>query len=156
MRQGVLIEHALRRSWRRQRQAVLLASLGLLLAVIVGALVYLSQAALDATTGRQLEILIAERNELEQLNESLRSEIASLRSVPRLRRRAEEMGFRQANTEDIDYVVVDQYDPRRTAVAPQIYAQQATPAADYDETLAGWIQQQLDAFNRQADAAEGE
>ncbi|MDD9956966.1 MAG: hypothetical protein OXP68_12190 [Anaerolineaceae bacterium] len=156
MRQGVLIEHALRRSWRRQRQAVLLASLGLLLAVIVGALVYLSQAALDATTGRQLEILIAERNELEQLNESLRSEIASLRSVPRLRRRAEEMGFRQANTEDIDYVVVDQYDPRRTAVAPQIYAQQATPAADYDETLAGWIQQQLDAFNRQPDAAEGE
>jgi len=156
VRQGVLIEHALRRSWRRQRQAVLLASLGLLLAVIVGALVYLSQAALDATTGRQLEILIAERNELEQLNESLRSEIASLRSVPRLRRRAEEMGFRQANTEDIDYVVVDQYDPRRTAVAPQIYAQQATPAADYDETLAGWIQQQLDAFNRQADAAEGE
>ena len=156
MRQGVLLEHALRRSWRRQRQAVLLASLGLLLAVIVGALVYLSQAALDATTGRQLEILIAERNELEQLNESLRSEIASLRSVPRLRRRAEEMGFRQANTEDIDYVVVDQYDPRRTAVAPQIYAQQATPAAAYDETLTGWIQQQLDAFNRQPDPVEGE
>ena len=134
----------------------MLASLGLLLAVIVGALVYLSQAALDATTGRQLEILIAERNELEQLNESLRSEIASLRSVPRLRQRAEEMGFRLAKTEDIDYVVVDQYDPRRTAVAPQTYAQQATPAADYDETLAGWIQQQLDAFNRQPDAAEGE
>ncbi len=156
MRQGVLLEHALRRSWRRQRQAILLASLGLLLAVIVGALVYLSQAALDATTGRQLEILIAERNELEQLNESLRAEIASLRSVPRLRRRAEEMGFRLAKTEDVDYVVVDRFDPRRTAVAPQTYAQQATPAADYDETLAGWIQQQLDAFNRQPDAAEGE
>ncbi|MCY4525881.1 MAG: hypothetical protein OXB89_04665 [Anaerolineaceae bacterium] len=156
MRQGVLFEHALRRSWRRQRQAVVLALLGLLLAVIVGALVYLSQAALDATTGRQLESLIAERNDIEQLNESLRAEIASLRSVPRLLQRAEELGFRLANPEDIDYVVVDQYDPRQTAVAPQIYAQLATPAPDYDETLAGWLQQQLDAFNRQPDPLEGE
>ncbi|MCE2489323.1 MAG: hypothetical protein J4G17_05030 [Anaerolineae bacterium] len=156
MRQGVLFEHALRRSLRRQRRAVILALLGLLLAVIVGAIVYLSQAALDATTGRQLESLIAERNDLEQLNESLRAEIASLRSVPRLRQRAEELGFRLANSEDIDYVVVDQYDPRQTAVAPQIYAQLATPAPAYEETLAGWLQQQLDAFNRQPDALEGE
>ncbi len=156
MRQGVLFEHALRRSWRRQRQAVVLALLGLLLAVIVGALVYLSQAALDATTGRQLESLIAERNDIEQLNESLRAEIASLRSVPRLLQRAGELGFRLANPEDIDYVVVDQYDPRQTAVAPQIYAQLGTPAPDYDETLAGWLQQQLDAFNRQPEPLEGE
>lgn len=156
MRQGVLLEHALRRSWRRQRQAVVLATLGLLLAVIVGALVYLSQAALDATTGRQLEVLIAERNELEQLNESLRAEIASLRSVPRLRQRAEAMGFRLASPEDVDYVVVDQYDPRQTAEAPGIYTQQTAAAPVYDETLAGWIQQQLDAFNRQGQAGEGE
>ena len=66
--------HALRRtSWRRQRQAVVLAGLGLLMALVVGALVYLSQAAQDATTGRQLQLLIAERNRLVQDNESLRS-----------------------------------------------------------------------------------
>lgn len=157
MRQGILLGHALRLSWRRQRQAVTLAGLGLLLAVIVGALVYLSQAALDATTGRQLEALIAERNILEQRNESLRSEIASLRSVPRLQQRAEELGFRLASPEDIDYVIVEQYDPRQTAVAPEAWSRRATPGPVYDETLAGWLQQQLDAFSIvPADKDEGE
>lgn len=154
MSHGVPFGHALRLSWRRQRRAVTLAGLGLLLAVIVGALVYLSQAALDATTGRQLEALIAERNILEQRNESLRSEIAALRSVPRLQARAGELGFRLAGPQDIDYVIVDQYDPRQTAAPPDTFAR-ATPGPVYDETLAGWLQQQLDAFNIVA-AAEDE
>ncbi len=150
--------HTLRRtSWRRQRQAMTLAGLGLLMALIVGALVYLSQAALDATTGRQLQELLEERNELEQGNESLRSEIASLRSVPRLQQRAQEMGFELARPEEIDYVIVEGFDPRRTAVAPQIYIRSATPGPIYDETLAGWLQQQLDAFSQSiVEEEEGE
>ena len=150
--------HALRRtSWRRQRQAVTLAALGLLMALVVGALVYLSQAALDATTGRQLEVLIEERNKLQQGNESLRSEIASLRSVPRLQQRALELGFELARPEEIDYVIVEGFDPRRTAVAPQIYTRPATPGPSYDETLAGWLQQQLDAFSQSiVEEEEGE
>lgn len=156
MRQGVLFGHALRLSWRRQRQAVTLAGLCLLLALAVGALVYLSQAAQDATTGRQLETLLAERNDLEQRNESLRSEIASLRSVPRLQQRAGELGFRLASPEDIDYVIVEQYDPRQLAVAPETWPGPATPGPVYDETLAGWLQQQLDAFNRSLESEEPE
>ena len=156
MRQGILFGHALRLSWRRQRQAVTLAGLGLLLALAVGALVYLSQAAQDATTGRQLETLLAERNDLEQRNESLRSEIASLRSVPRLQERAGELGFRLARPEDIDYVIVEQYDPRQMAVAPETWPGSATPGPVYDETLAGWLQQQLDAFNRSLEGEEVE
>ncbi len=146
--------HALRRtSWQRQRQAVVLAALGLLMALVVGALVYLSQAAQDATTGRQLELLIAERNQLEQANESLRTEIASLRSVPRLQLRAQEMGFELAKPEAIDYVIVENFDPRRTAVAPQTWAQ-TTPGPVYDETMAGWLQQQLDTFGQSPEAVE--
>lgn len=154
MRQGIPFGHALRLSWRRQRQAVVLATLGLLLAVAAGALVYLSQAAQDATTGRQLEVLLAERNDLEQRNESLRSEIASLRSVPRLQERALDLGFRLASAEDIDFVIVEQYDPRQTAVAPGNYSRPATPGPVYDETLAGWLQQQLDSFSQSL--ADGE
>ena len=154
MSHSVWFGHALRRtSWRRQRQAVVLAALGLLMALVVGALVYLSQAAQDATTGRQLELLIAERNQLEQGNESLRSEIASLRSVPRLQLRAQEMGFELAKPEDIDYVIVAHFDPRRTAVAPQTYVQ-ATPGPVYDETMAGWLQQQLDTFGQSLEEEE--
>ena len=146
--------HALRRtSWRRQRQAVVLAGLGLLMALVVGALVYLSQAAQDATTGRQLQLLIAERNRLVQDNESLRSGIASLRSVPRLQLRAQELGFELAKPEDIDYVIVENFDPRRTAVAPQTYLQ-ATAGPVYDETMAGWLQQQLDTFSQSLEEEE--
>ena len=134
----------------------MLATLGLLLAVAAGALVYLSQAAQDATTGRQLEVLLAERNDLEQRNESLRSEIASLRSVPRLQQRAQDLGFRLASAEDIDFVIVEQYDPRQTAVAPGNYSRAATPGPVYDETLAGWVRQQLDSFSQSLADREAE
>ncbi|HLV35036.1 MAG TPA: hypothetical protein VKY59_07990, partial [Spirillospora sp.] len=90
------IDHALRRTpWRSQRQAAALVALGFFVALIIGAL-YLSQAVAVATTGRQLEALIAERNRLEQVNEELRAEIAGLRSVPRLQQRARELGFELA------------------------------------------------------------
>lgn len=149
--------HVLRRtSWRRQRQTMTLAGLGLLVALAVGALVYLSQAALDATTGRQLEALVQERNELEQRNESLRAEIASLRGVPRLQQRALELGFELAGQDEVDYIIVEHFDPRTTAPAPQTWAQPATPAPVYDETLAGWLQQQLDAFGQLPAAEEPE
>ncbi len=149
MRRGIRIGHALRRGlWRQQSQALTLAGAGLVLALIIGALVYLSQATLDATTGRQLEALIEERDELEQGNESLRSEIAALRSIPRLQQRAQELGFELAGPEDIDYVIVEGFDPRRTAMPPQTWAQAATPGPVYEETLGGWVQQQLDAFSQ--------
>ena len=149
MSQGAWFGHALRRtSWRRQRQTALLAGLGLMAALVIGALVYLSQAALDSTTGRQLEALIEERNELEQRNESLRAEIASLRGVPRLLQRALELGFEPAQPEDIDFIIVENYDPRRPVAAQLGIATAEAPAPEYDETMAGWLQQQLDAFSR--------
>ena len=78
-----------RRPLRNQRQAVALVTLSFFVAIIIGAL-YLAQAANVSTTGRQLEDLILQRNQLEQSNEQLRAEIARLQSVPRLRDRARE------------------------------------------------------------------
>ena len=78
------IQHALRQGgWRPQRQATALATLGVVISLIVGAL-YLSQVAAEATKNRALEDLITQRNELQRTNEQLRSEIASLRTVPRV------------------------------------------------------------------------
>ncbi len=144
------LQHTLRRrSWRVQRQAVALGALGLFVAIIIGAL-YLAQASSLSTLGRQLEVQIAQRNRLEQTNEQLRAEIAELRSVPRLLARAQELSFAQAARDQIEYLVIDGYNPNRAqTVAPVIEEADEEPLPVYDETFIGWVQQQWDAFRRQ-------
>lgn len=143
------IDHALRRTpWRTQRQALALAFLGFFLAIIIGGL-YLAQAAAVSTTGRQLEDLIAERNQLEQANEQLRAEIARLQSVPRLLDRARELGFTLAERASIEYLVIPGYQPNSDA--PVVTPAPANPVVygTYDETFVGWLQEQWDAFTHQ-------
>lgn len=151
------LQHTLRRrSWRVQRQAVALGALGLFVAIIIGAL-YLAQAASLSTLGRQLEDQIAERNRLEQTNEQLRAEIAELRSVPRLLARAQELGFVQAARDQIEYLVIDGYNPNRAqTVAPVEQETGEEPLPVYDETFIGWVQQQWDSFQQQFEGFSGE
>ena len=145
------LEHTLDRSrWRPQRQALALMTLGLFVAIIMGAL-YLSQSASTSALGRQLEELIAERDDLEQQNEQLRAEIASLQSMPRLEGRAEELGFVRASESDIEYLVVNGYNPDRSeSVVPLDDRQE--PAPTYDESFVGWVQQQFDSLRHQIDS----
>jgi cell division protein FtsB len=142
------VQHALRNTpWRIQRQAVALLGLGVFIAIIMGAL-YLAQASSVSTLGRQLENLIAQRNQLEQTNEQLRSEIAQLRSVPRLLARAQELGFVSAARDNIEYLVVEGYNPHRNQVtAPTEKKKDTVPV--YDESFTGWVQQQWDSFTSQ-------
>jgi cell division protein FtsB len=144
------VQHALRNTpWRIQRQVVALGVVSVLIALIMGVL-YLAQASSVATLGRQLEVLIAQRNQLEQTNEQLRSEIAQLRSVPRLLARAQELGFAPAAREQLEYLVVDGYNPNRPQTAASAVTEKKTePAPVYDETFTGWLQQQWDALTNQ-------
>ena len=145
------IQHTLDRSrWRPQRQALALATLGLFVAIIMGAL-YLSQSASTSAIGRQLEDLIIERDNYEQQNEQLRSEIASLQSMPRLEQRAADLGFLPAANSDIEYMVVDGYNPRRQeAVVPLVVETPTVPV--YDESFTGWLQQQVDSLREQLES----
>lgn len=141
------IQHTLQTArWQPQRQALALITVSLFVAIIIGAL-YLSQAAQMATMGRQLETLIQERTNLEQANEQLRAEISSLQSVGRLQLRAQELGFVPAQPNDLDYIVMPGYNPRRQ----QVVTSEASPPAlpDYDESFWGWLQEQFDAFTAQ-------
>ena len=144
--------HALRRTrWRPQRQALALGTLGMFVAIIIGAL-YLAQAASTSALGRQLEEQISVRNRLEQENQRLRGQIASLQSVPRLQARAQELGFVLAGPERIEYLTVTGYNPNRSVDGEQsaMPAPTATPLAPtYDETFTGWLQQQLDQLANQ-------
>jgi len=141
-------QHALRDNpLRFQRQAAALATLGLFVAIIIGAL-YLAQSASVATLGRQLEELITQRNRLEQTNEQLRTEIAQLRSVPRLLARAQELGFVSAGENNIEYLYVDGYNPHRDEVVTVVESN-VEPLPTYDESFVGWLQQVWDSFASQ-------
>lgn len=143
------IQQAVRRTspFQGGRQVVALTILGLIMAVVIGAL-YLSNVAETSTTGRQLEALLAERDQLEQTNEQLRVEIAELRSVPRLLARAEELGFRNASPQEVEYLIVQGYNPQRErTVAP--LREDDSVVLEYDETFIGWLQQQADRLSRQ-------
>jgi len=138
-------QHTFRRQrFQTQNQAATLAILGIFIALVLGAL-YLSQVASFAITNREIEDLIAERDQLERTNEQLIAELASLRTVPRLMTRAQDIGFRTATNADIEYLVVAGYNPDETLDI--VEASSAQPEAEtipvYDETFGGWIEQQL-------------
>jgi hypothetical protein len=137
-----------RNEWRPTRAMLAIGTLALFVALIIGAL-YLSQAATTSTIGRQLEELVAARNDLELQNEQLRAEIASLRGVGRLLSRAQELGFAQAAATDIDYVVVQGYEPQRSVEITPDREMVAGPV--YDESFLGWVQQQFDSLRQQLD-----
>jgi cell division protein FtsB len=96
------VQHALDRSaWRPERQVAWLIILGIVITLIFAG-VYLSQIANYATTNRQIEALIQQRDRLERENEALRADIAQLQTVPLLLQRAEVRGFHPATASDIE------------------------------------------------------
>jgi len=145
------LQHTLDRSrWRPQRQVIALMTLGLFVAIIIGAL-YLSQSASSSALGRQLEDMLAQRDELQQENERLRSEIAVYQSMPRLQGRAVDLGFTPATADEIEYLVIEGYNPNTAAAVVEVEPE-PEPLPVYDETLTGWIEQQWDALLAQIDA----
>ena len=98
-----------------------------------------------AITNRQIEDLISRRDELKRQNEKLIGEIASYRTVPRLFARAVDIGFRPATNADIDYVLIEGYNPNRNRVSRTTSEDSRTELTVpvYEETFGGWLEQQL-------------
>ena len=138
-------QHTLsRRRFQTRNQAATLAILGIAILLILGS-VYLSQVASFAITNRAIEALIAQRDELKYTNDLLIAEISRYRTVPRLTIRAKEIGFRPADNDSIDYVVIEGYRPesRASPFATASDLREADQTPLYDETFGGWLQQQL-------------
>jgi hypothetical protein len=144
------IQHALQRAtWRPQNQVAALFVVGIAITLIFGGL-YLSQVASFATTNRAIEALIEQRDRLERTNEQLRGQIASLETVPQLLERARQLGFRPATASDIQYLVIDGYNPNRERTLTSLVPQEAyDDAPRYEETFSGWLQQQFDSLRTQ-------
>jgi hypothetical protein len=111
--------------WRTQTQAVAAWSVILLVVMVLGGL-YLTVASRAAAAGRDLQALEARKTALTLENQQLRAELANLRSVDRLVKRALALGFQPAQPGQIEYLAVNDYPyaaqtappPRAAAVAP--------------------------------------
>jgi hypothetical protein len=145
------LQHTLgRRAFAPDNQFTTLLILAVIIALIFGG-IYLSQVASFATTNREIETLIEQRDRLERANEQLRAQIASLETVPRLLARAEGLGFRPASATDIEYLVVEGYNPNRELSVVPLDESDAEfiQQPQYDETFSGWVQAQFDALRQQ-------
>ncbi len=136
--------------WRRSQQTQWVATLTLVVIVgIIIAALYLVQTSTSTITARELRDMGDYRSQLERDNERLRAEIAELESLPRVMTRAAELGFRSADDNEIQYIIVDGYRYDRPKVTPTPTPTPAEPEQVYDETLGGWLRQQWDGFRRQ-------
>ena len=137
-----------RNRFRTRNQATAMAILGVAVLLILGSL-YLSQVASFAITNRQIEDLISRRDQLKRQNEQLIGEIASFRTLPRLYARAVEIGFRPATNNDIDYLVIEGYNPQRDFASRDTLPASEPAASAYDETFGGWLGAQFALIRQQ-------
>lgn len=145
------LEHTLQnRPGRNQTQFVTTLTLIVIVGVMIGAL-YLIQSTTTTTTARMLDQMSDQRDRLERENERLRVEIADLESLPLRMTRAAEMGFREANPGDIQYIVVEGYRYNRPVVTATPTPTPTPEAPEYADTFEGWLQKQWDALKDQFD-----
>ncbi len=143
------LQHTLsEQPWRNQRQLVTTMTLVVVVGIIIAAL-YLIQTTVTTTTVRTLNDMNERRARLERDNERLRAEIAELQSLPRVMTKAAEMGFREAQTEEIQYIYVQGYRYNRPLFTPTPTPAPTSTGAVYDETLSGWLRKQWDNFEKQ-------
>lgn len=136
------LEHTLKRSqWQPQREVAALATLGFVILLILGG-VYLSQVVNEATTNRRLSDLLDQRDDLERENERLRAEIARFKSVPNLQTRAESIGFVPADRSQLEYLIVEGYQPVLPDTVAPIASEVIEEETTYNETFGDWLTRQ--------------
>lgn len=136
---------------RSPAQAASVIGMAVVVAIIIGAL-YLAQATVTATTGSELLELQRTRDFLQRANSDTEAQIALKSSVSTLRGKAQQLGFRPADPDDLVYMVIEGYSPVRTTPTPMV---SPTPSRLYDETFAGWLEQQWSQLLLQFEAWMG-
>ena len=132
--------------WRKQLQWIGLFMLALVLVAVVAG-IYLSVSAQASSSGREIQIMYSEMEDIRRNIEDLESQIAFLTSNSEMEKRAEELGFIQVSSEDIFYILVPGYSkPSQVEIAgspgvtlPTIQ----TVAPEYTQSLFDWLQERV-------------
>lgn len=129
--------------WRVQVQVIASLAAGTIVLVALGGL-YLTEASRAATAGRDVQTLQLAKADLQFAIDRQTTLIAEAKSVSQLEKRAEGLGYQPAQTEQIDFVLVDgYYGPQPPGPVEAAPAPVAAPSHDYDQTLGAWLAGQL-------------
>jgi cell division protein FtsL len=132
--------------WRKQLQWIGLFMLALVLVAVVAG-IYLSVSAQASSSGREIQIMYSEMEDIRRNIEDLESQIAFLTSNSEMEKRAEELGFIQVSSEDIFYILVPGYSkPSQVEIAgsPGVTLPTVqTVAPEYTQSLFDWLQERV-------------
>ena len=141
--------HAYRMApWRVQRQwigAFLLSVVAL--AMVAG--LYLDVTAQAAIAGREIQNLAAETSAVQQDSADLQTQLASLTSASVMEQRAEDLGYRAMEPDEMEYLVVPGYAPSQPdilAILPQPGLRAPTIPPAYTQSLLDWLDQRLQSL----------
>jgi hypothetical protein len=94
--------------WRKQLQWIGLFMLILILGAMVAG-IYLSVSAQASTSGREIQIMYSDMEEIRRNIKDMESQLAFLISNAEMEKRAEELGFYPVESDDIFYILVPGY-----------------------------------------------
>jgi cell division protein FtsL len=132
--------------WRKQLQIIGVFLLVLIIVALVAG-IYLSVTARAATIGRNIQGLRTDIDDLDRGIADRESQLAVLTSNREMQKRAEEMGFRSVQTDEIFYVLVPGYTGRQpvkfeAGPAPAL-PQVRTLSPDYTQSLFDWLRERV-------------
>lgn len=132
--------------WRIQLQWIGLFLLGLVLIASITGL-YLSISAQAAASGRKIQSLERQINNINNEISDLTSNLASVRSVENMKRRAEAMGYIPLNPHEAVYLEIPGYNPHADLVlAPprvNVIAESPVLLSSYRTSLWQWLVQNI-------------
>lgn len=132
--------------WRVQRQWIGLMLLGVVIAVLLSVL-YLNITVNAAIAGREIQFLNRAIEENMRRNADLSTQLAALTSVEAMRQRAEALGYRPVEPDEITYIVVPGYAGRLPVNLSSKPASRPRNLLrpEYSETLFDWLTRQIAA-----------
>jgi len=129
-------------AWRIRIRSTSGAVMLLIVILVIGG-VYLAVNAKMARTGREVLVQEARRTDLRRINAELTSELAELTAPDRLVLVAAAMGFRPARQDEVEYVLVEGYQPDEPFIAPRPVSWEddstVSLSPTYSETLGQWF-----------------
>ncbi|MFO3797035.1 MAG: hypothetical protein ACK8QZ_07090 [Anaerolineales bacterium] len=136
--------HAFKQApWQVQRQWLALLLAFLLLGMTLEA-ISLQASSRAALLGREIQDLRAEAARLERLNADMRVTLAAQTRVDVMEQRARRLGFRPADLQEREYLIVPDYffPSALTPVTMPIVLEASLPP-EYTQSLWNWLQERL-------------
>ena len=136
--------------WRVHRQWIGSALLAVVTLAMIAAL-YLDVTAQAAIAGREIQDLTAAIAANQQASADLQTELAALTSAGTMAQRAESLGFRPMEANEVQYLMVPGYaapQPKILEVAPQPQLSAPSIPPEYTQSLLEWLDERVTSSSR--------